>query len=294
MSINKAIVILTRYWIIFILFIPLCFFINKIYNFNIINFISNFFVINITYVNEWWFLKLYIQLLLLFPFIKKILDNKSIYKSLMITIGIYVIAFILFLIPKIDSKLSYLMTNIVYKDLFILCMDQFIFCIGCICSKYCIFEGLQEKLNEKNLNSKKVNYLICISIFIFRTIMFIFFEFIVKIGSPDWIDFIYIPLFIFSASNIINSSNDIVKKIFYITGRHSNNIWLIHPFLYRLYIKDIIYSSKSPILIFIIVMVTSISISIFIEKIYIKTLNKTNKLMDFINKKIILESGEQI
>lgn len=98
--------------------------------------------------------------------------------------------------------------------------------------------------------------------------MFIFFEYTLKFGSPDWFDFIYIPRFIYVMSIILYSS-EFLKKGTTLLGKHSTNIWLINPFLYRIYFKDIIYSPQLSILVLIWIMILCILVSIIINKIYI-------------------------
>lgn len=257
-----------NYWIIFTLFIPLGFLFFNTYKFNIVELINNFIPINTTYVGEWWFVTLYIQLLLIFPIVKKIIDSKSYITTIFIILGLYVLSFCMFLLTRIVPNYSHLMNYVVYEDLFVIFMDQIHFCLGCLFAKSDMFKRVNTMFKKYNADNIGVYVFIAISIFIIRSVMFLFFEYTLKFGSSDWFDFIYIPIFIYVMSVLLYSNNTL-KKLMLFLGKHSTNIWLIHPFLYRLYFKDIIYFPKISVLILFWVMILCILISIIVNKIYL-------------------------
>ena len=49
-------------------------------------------------------------------------------------------------------------------------------------------------------------------------------------------------------------------------GKHSMNIFLIHTFVYYFWFTDIMYFTKSPFIIFLTLLFTSILLSVLIEK----------------------------
>lgn len=265
-----------NYWIIFIIFIPPGFLIFNVYEFNLIEMISNIIPINTTYVGEWWFITLYIQLLLIFPLIKKVIDNKKYYETIFIILASYILAFCMFLLTKIVPDLSHLMNYVIYEDLFVILMDQIHFCIGCLFAKFDVFKKINIFFNKYKLNKISIYIILALSIFVMRSIMFIFFEYILKFGSPDWFDFIYIPIFIYVMSIILYSS-ELLKKGMTFLGKYSTNIWLIHPFLYKIYFKEIIYAPKLSIFILIWIIALCILISIFLNKIYVFVIDKRRK-----------------
>lgn len=279
MILSRIFKFIINYWIIFIIFIPIGFLVFDIYEFDLIEIAGNIIGINTTYVGEWWFVTLYIELLLLFPIIKKIIDNNSYYKIIVIMFSLYFLSFCMFLVTKIVPNMSHLMNYILYEDLFVIFLDQIHFLTGCLFARFNIFEKFNELFKKYRLDKISIYIIIAISIFIIRSIMFIFFEYILKFGSPDWFDFIYVPIFIYVMS-IILYNNGLLRKLMFLLGKNSTNIWLIHPFLYRIYFKDIIYAPKLSILILIWIIVLCIFISNIINNIYlyIKSIEKKDKV----------------
>lgn len=48
-------------------------------------------------------------------------------------------------------------------------------------------------------------------------------------------------------------------------GKHAMNIYMIHTFIFRYYYEKFIYSFEYPILIFIVLIILSLSVSIILE-----------------------------
>lgn len=69
--------IYTNYWIIFFLFIPISFLVGY-RTFDFKEFFRNLVCYSSSYVGEWWFLKLYMESILLFPFVIKLIRNENI------------------------------------------------------------------------------------------------------------------------------------------------------------------------------------------------------------------------
>lgn len=270
--------LLLRYWLIFIIFIPLGFIVFDIYKFNINELLFNFTTIKISYNGDWWFLRLYIQLMIIFPIFKYFVSKNSIKKSIGISLIIYLLGFCMFLFFKLN--LSDITKTMIYQDIQVIFVDQLIFTIGCIFAKYNIFNKIQNKLKKYKFNKLIVYLLGLFGIFVFRSIMYVFFEDIIKFGSPDWFDFIIVPIVITCVYNIF--SRGFLKKVMIILGENSDNMWLTHTFFYKLYFQNIIYSIKSSILILVLVILLSFISSKFINFIY----NSINKAIDvFIIKK---------
>jgi len=67
-SIKKMFKFLKNYWVVFIIFVPIgliWFRGDNGYHLSIVEFLSNFFTLSSSYNHEWWFVRLYIELLLL-------------------------------------------------------------------------------------------------------------------------------------------------------------------------------------------------------------------------------------
>ena len=256
--------LLLKFWLVFIVFIPVGFLIFDVYKFNIKELIMNFSTLKITYNGDWWFIRLYIQLLILFPIFKFIISKNSFAKTLMISFGIYVVGFFMFFVLKF--QLSNIVTSQIYKDIEVIFVDQLIFVIGCLFAKYNVFKLIQDKLTYIKLDRLYVYVLGLILMFILRSIMYVFFEYIINFGSPDWFDFIITPIIIVCVYNIF--SKGIFKNFMLTLGNNSDNMWLTHTFFYKLYFQNEIYSLGSSILILVIVILLSFISSKIINLIY--------------------------
>lgn len=279
--IKRIVKLLLRYWLIFIVFIPLGFIVFDVYKFNINELFFNFTTIKISYNGDWWFLRLYIQLMIIFPIFKYVVSKNSIKKSISISLIIYLFGFFMFLALKLN--LSYITKTMIYQDIQVIFVDQLTFTIGCIFAKYNIFNQIQNKFKKYKVDKLRVYVLILFGIFMFRSIMYVFFEDIINFGSPDWFDFIITPIVIVCVYNIF--SIGFLKRVMISLGKNSDNMWLTHTFFYKLYFQNVIYSIKSSILILLLVISLSFISSKFINFIY----NSINKaIYVFIIKKKVI------
>lgn len=74
----------------------------------------------------------------------------------------------------------------------------------------------------------------------------------------------------------------IIKDIFSFLGKHSMNIFLFHTFIFLYWLKDFIYYTRNPIIIFVSLLIPCLIISIAIEKI--KAVIGFNKMNMYIEK----------
>ncbi|WP_330112131.1 acyltransferase family protein (plasmid) [Cetobacterium somerae] len=101
-----------EYWLIFIIFVPLGYYL-KIYKFEEKEFFLNFFALKSTYNGEWWFLKVYILQILIYPILVYYIDKKS-KLVLMIAILLTFLGMVLnkyCLLKEIDSIVLNLIAN---------------------------------------------------------------------------------------------------------------------------------------------------------------------------------------
>lgn len=75
-----------------------------------------------------------------------------------------------------------------------------------------------------------------------------------------------------------------LKSIFAFLGKHSLNIFLFHTFIFSMYFHDFVYYTENPIIQFFSLLVSSLVISIFIEKI--KDIIHMNSIEKWIENKI--------
>lgn len=263
-SVGKIIKLLINYWVVFIVFVPigLIFFSNNIrYNFNITSFIANFTTTSSSYNSEWWFVRLYIELLLLFPLIKLILKRR-IMASFALILSFYIVAIVMELIPVIAPQLAFLKKSFIYGDIRNLLFWQMTFCTGFIFAKFKLFSHMNEWIMRKKLD-KKIFYIpTLITIIAVRIGCSYVFEFIGK-GNPTYIDFMLAPIFVLICTKFIYGYRG--NKIFSTLGKHSTNMWLTHTFFCYYYFQNLVYMPKVSILILMWLAALSLTTSIFIN-----------------------------
>ncbi|MCB2293945.1 acyltransferase [Clostridium algoriphilum] len=263
-SVHKMMKFLINYWVIFIIFVPvgLVWFSDKpAYHFNIIIFMKNLFTLSYSYNYEWWFVRLYIELLLLFPLIKRLL-KKQIKSSLMLSLGLYLVSIGMEAMPKIQPGLSFLEKNFIYNDIQQILFWQMTFCLGCLASKYNLFSLITKWLSSKKLDRKSFYIIMILVIMIIRVGFSYAFEIIGK-GNSSYVDFILAPIFVLFCANLVyknESSNKICRNrichnwsenIFLALGKHSTNIWLVQSFFIFYYFQTLVFFPKLSILIVI-------------------------------------------
>lgn len=69
-----------------------------------------------------------------------------------------------------------------------------------------------------------------------------------------------------------------VEKTLLFFGKHSTNIWLTHMFFYLVVFKDLVYSARYPILIYIFMLAICVTVSFVINLIYNPLNAKIQKL----------------
>ncbi|MEG1311464.1 MAG: acyltransferase [Romboutsia sp.] len=234
-----------NYWVVFIIFIPIGLYMNR-YVFNLKQFIMNFIGISDSYNGEWWFLRLYIMLLIMYPLIIKITKKLDKYIILSISLLVNIIGLIL-------SKIFILMgvKSIIINLVVIFLRGQFLFILGIIIAKY----GIYTKLKNKIGLSKKGYY-------IFLTFILVVTSLIIEVQVIDEVaKLILVPIIIFILANII-SENSILSKL----GKHSTNMWLTHSFFCYYLFQEITFIMKYSIVIIIQLIFITIIVSIIVNK----------------------------
>jgi len=247
-SAKKARAFLTNYWVAFIVFVPIgliWFRDSTRYNFNLAGFLANFFTLSSSYNSEWWFVRLYIELLLLFPIIKEIL-KKGIKASLIIIFSCYMVAIIMEVIPAMVPGLSNLKKNLLYLDIRNILFWQFSFCSGFIIAKENMFSRINSVIASKKLNTKAFSVTVILAIIGVRIGATYLFQFIGK-GNATYVDCILAPPFLLICTNLIINNKS--KSIFSTLGVHSTNMWLTHTFFCFYYFQKIVFLPKVSVLI---------------------------------------------
>ena len=259
-SYHHLIKMMVSYWTIFILFISfgcisgrrtLEVYGGSLYKNISIDFLglSNYFTTP-TYNATWWFMSLIIILYLVFPIFKTILKRSP--------IALILLSCIIRWFPVPHSYAEF---------------NQYalIFCLGMVFSEFKLFDRI------RNLNKFKQDEIILSVVFLIVGVMTRFkFESIF-----DLLAMISIIL----ASNNILSKIPKLNNILELLGRHSANIFMMHTFIYKYFFSDFFRGLKYPILMYLVLVLSSLSVSLLLEmgKKYIKIMyenlnNKTNNI----------------
>lgn len=235
-----------NYWYIFLIFIPIGLAIGSI-NFDIKRLILNFFALISDYNYEWWFVILYVQLLLVYPILNKLLNKQNTPKA-------HTIIYIASLIISIGAKAIYkqYVGNMLINIFVPLFMYQFIFVTAMIIARDGIFDKVQKRINT---NNKCINALVLLVVVVFMNIIG-YIPVIGKIINP-----MLIPIFIYILAKTIKEPQNITIY------KTSTNIWLIHTFFTTYYFPDIIWNLKYSVLIIVWTIILTTSISLILDKI---------------------------
>lgn len=242
-----------NYWMVFIIFVPIGIILGKIKP-NIGEVFTNFIGINTSFNGEWWFVKVYILLLLIYPIIENITKRYN-------TKIISAMSLILFMTSLCFTKAS-LIINIPLITPFLsliglLFSQQIYFIAGVLVAKGCLFDKIERYLQKSNID----NYFIYISLLIISIILYFN---ITKFKIAGYFTYIIImPIFVLSIINIIKPN-----KFIEFIGKHSTNMWLTHSFFCYYYFQKFIFLPKYSILIFIWLLILSLITSIVIKEIY--------------------------
>lgn len=131
-----------KYWIVFIIFVPLGFYIERFTNFSFHIFILSSLGMSSSYNGTWWYIKQYVIFVLIFPLINFIF-KEGIKRSERISCCVITIISMGFLLEK----------NVLNKSNCAYCL---IFLIGFITSKYMIIEKFRRIICEYSLVSRRI------------------------------------------------------------------------------------------------------------------------------------------
>lgn len=277
----RAINFFTIYWIVFFIFIPigLKYFDNTVrYVWNPKLFIYNLFALIHTYNGEWWFVSVYIELVLLFPLIIKLIEKWPVLTTYLSFTCMFLAAFI----QHLDDFFPTLeLVQIAINHLSTLFKWQIMFITGIYFSKYSIFVKVNAFFSKAHLNNKIMFLLLLVLCFYLRQYTY---PSIMKIRGPEiagiynYSDFILAPIVIFSFVKLVQNIT-ILERLFLLLGKHSTIIWLTHTFFIYYFFQEMsfapYYSTLIVIWVFILTIMVSIGINFLIRLAHIPFFKRT-------------------
>jgi len=232
---RRLISIYRSFWKVFLVFVPIGIVLGKA-EFNIKMIITGLFTLGNGYNITWWFMRVYLVLILIFPVINYLLKKTD--KRYFIDILIHVLVFVgityITKIPKVASLRWDFKIIFDYIPTFIL---------GLIISKYDLLSIVKACVNEHKIISI-ISIPLLYACYYMRT----------HYGLARY-DSIFTLIIVISISMI---SCLYESKILSILGKHSNNIFMIHTFFYYMWFPYFIYSPRYVLLVFTLLMIISL------------------------------------
>ncbi len=224
-----------NYWIIFLIFIPISFFIGmRIFKFN--EFFDNLIGYQSTYDGEWWFFELYVLTMITFPVTIKVIRKN------------YITSIVSIILMSVGTRtiLPTLMNNDIFKNFtqtFFYNEISFLlgwlpcFLMGCAFAKFNLFSKIKKLLRENNLDNIIVYTIIFLGVMYLRH----------RLDDPLDFDYLFAPMYIIASVHVFRFLK--LDKLFAILGKHSTNMWLIHSFFCYQYFQALVYYPKISILV---------------------------------------------
>ena len=197
----------------------------------------------------------YVLLVLISKPVYLIVEKLNPYILLLISTGIYFIAYIQRLKNVVDFNNE--LANWIIIQMSLLGTSFLPFVCGMIFYKYELFTKTRNLLNN-NFNNIKLA--------IIGAVIFL----VLVIGHGIVSSVIVAPftgLVIIVIFNVVKKGS-LIEKTFDFLGEHSTNIWLTHMFFYSTLFKNLVFIAKYPMLIFAFMMLLTICCSYIINIVY--------------------------
>lgn len=227
-----------KYWIVFIIFVPLCAFLGKI-QITPISLLLNFIGLSSSYCGEWWFLSTYVEILLLFSF-----AHRYIYKRKIKTQWVFMISILFsfggYFLNILSAYIGVNMDNLILHEIYFFLIKQPLFVIGWCVAKEDYINKISAFLGT--IKSGLRCLIICL-LFIFILI----FQY-VQIIPETYIYILYLPAFVYGAALVYSKLPTILNKFFEALGKYSTYMWLCHSILLYKLVQKYIYFPKVSII----------------------------------------------
>lgn len=246
--VRGLITLLVNYWVVLVAFCLISFLCGNGTNMpgSVKEFILHFLTLRNDYNGAWWYLNTYILLVLLSPLILKIVDRYNVYIVLLLTFGIYCLAFY---VRFYAGSVGWLLERF---GLFGMTIFEYI--LGAISFKYKFFSKVYEYYMKVN---KKYRCILCVLLFLAMIY-----------GRTKIVPNVFVApvtgLILITMFHFWNKPNWI-RRFFVFIGSHSTNIWLTHMFFYSTLFVRFVYFAKNPVLIFLLMLMITLVVSIFLK-----------------------------
>ena len=227
------------------------------------SFILTFTAINPAYNGAWWFLTTYIILVLVSPYINKVVIKYNVGLIMILSLGIYFIGYVQRIMVPIQTDNEII--NYILRQAALFGTSESPYVVGVIFAEKKLYSKISNIFNKFKFKNILAMFLIML--------MIVAHGFVQSLFVAVFTGVAFIVLF-----NLIDKPKWLDDLLEYIS-RHSTNMWLIHMFFYMIYFKELVFAPKYPALIFIWLVILCIAASHVINLIYKPIINSMdNKL----------------
>lgn len=254
-SIRQLIKFLKYFWFVFLIFIPIGYMMN-IYQFNFVDLAIGLIGVSNKYNGEWWYIKCYYGMLMLFPILdtifSKLKNKKENNKKIVFAITVLITGVIFLLLFWYTGILQlYKTTIIIYVCYWIIFVEGYLF------AKFRIFNRFPKVINPISI------LILLVFTYLFKTIF----------GTMEnsVIDILIVPIFIYAATMILhlNKNSSRLKSILEFLGKYSLFMWLTHTFFAYYYFQKLIFIPRYSLLIYLWLIIVSLSTAVCLNRIYV-------------------------
>lgn len=267
-SLIRLLKFLVNFWIVLIIFSVIGLFFGKDGTIpgSFGSFLGNFFLYRLSYNGAWWFVLTYVFLVILSPFLIKIVKRFPFWP---VFFGSGIVYFLTYMLRfSYEIEINQPVISWIYTQSLLLGSSQFSFLIGMIFQKYHIISQLRAGAMHSHLK-KALCFLIPVGMFCFHAIV------------PSLIVAPITGLSTIVCFSVAEKPKWIQKSLLFL-GHHSTNIWLIHMFFYLVLFKDFVFVAKYPAPIFLFLLIICVSVSYIIQFCYKLLVKKTGKRINAI------------
>ncbi|SHR97552.1 Acyltransferase family [Mycobacteroides abscessus subsp. abscessus] len=265
----RLIILMINFWIILILFVSIGYiFAPNIYPNSGKIFVLNMILLSSSYNGAWWFLQTYVLLVIISPYLMKIIKARHSILVLLISGFIYFITYLQRIKHIIDFGDNEII-NILVNSTVLLGTSLLPFVIGSIFAK----ERIYSKVYNFMYQIKYKNIICTFGIIS----LIVFHSFVETMFVAPFIAIIFTCLF-----NVMKKPY-ILQSVLDYFGKHSTNIWLTHMFFYMTIFPNLTFAPRYPFFIFVwlivLCIVTSQIINILMNQVT-KVIKQTHNNRD--------------
>ncbi|WP_391557551.1 acyltransferase family protein [Robertmurraya sp.] len=264
-SMFRIIKLLINFYIILLLFIAIgSYIVPDSYPGPLNKLLLNLLLLSNSYNGAWWFLQTYFLLILVSPFLFKVIKRYNIFLITIITVFIYLISYIQ-RVQQVINLGDNGGINILVNAMVLLGTSLFPFMIGSIFAKKSLYS-----LICKLINKFAYKNIICVAAILSLITFHGFYE--SMIIAP------FTAIVFICAFNIMDKGF-LTKKVLNFFGSHSTNMWLTHMFFYMTIFPELTFAPKYPILIFLWLIILCLISSYIINFFYRPTAVLIDKII---------------